>query len=91
MRTERATVPLAPSPGGGRLLVVDDDPDVRDSLERALRHAGYAVTTAVHGAGALDSVARSDCRTGQALTPGVPQQPSAASAVLPEREYSSRR
>ena len=42
-----------------RLLVVDDDPDVRDSLERALRHAGYAVTTAVHGADALDSLARS--------------------------------
>ena len=50
MKAERAAVPLAPPPGGGRLLVVDDDPDVRDSLERALRHAGYAVTTAVHGA-----------------------------------------
>jgi len=59
MKSERAAVPLAPAPGGGRLLVVDDDPDVRDSLERALRHAGYAVTTAVHGADALDSVARS--------------------------------
>jgi two-component system response regulator MprA len=45
--------------GGGRLLVVDDDPDVRESLERALRHAGYAVTTAVHGADALDALARS--------------------------------
>jgi two-component system, OmpR family, response regulator MprA len=44
---------------GRRLLVVDDDPDVRDSLERALRHAGYAVTTAAHGADALDSLARS--------------------------------
>jgi two-component system, OmpR family, response regulator MprA len=59
MRSERAAVPLAPSPGRERLLVVDDDPDVRDSLQRALRHAGYAVTTAVHGADALDSVARS--------------------------------
>ena len=59
MKAERAAVPLAPPPGGERLLVVDDDPDVRDSLERALRHAGYAVTTAVHGADALDSVARS--------------------------------
>jgi two-component system response regulator MprA len=37
---------------------VDDDPDVRDSLGRALRCAGYAVTTAVHGADALDSLAR---------------------------------
>ncbi len=59
MRAEQAAVPLAPAPGGERLLVVDDDPDVRDSLERALRHAGYVVTTAVHGADALDSVARS--------------------------------
>jgi two-component system response regulator MprA len=52
---------VAPDPvaGGGRLLVVDDDPDVRDALERALRHAGYAVTTAVHGADALDRLARS--------------------------------
>src|ERR1700680_4261887 len=52
MKSERAAVPLTPAAGGGRLLVVDDDPDVRDSLERALRHA-------VHGADALDSVARS--------------------------------
>jgi two-component system response regulator MprA len=42
-----------------RVLVADDDPDVRDSLARALRCAGYAVTTAVHGADALDAVARS--------------------------------
>jgi two-component system, OmpR family, response regulator MprA len=42
-----------------RLLVVDDDPDVRDSLGRALRYAGYQVVTAVHGGEALDAVARS--------------------------------
>ena len=42
-----------------RLLVVDDDPDVRDSLSRALRYAGYQVITAVHGGDALDAVARS--------------------------------
>jgi two-component system response regulator MprA len=59
MKTDRAPVPLVPPPGGERLLVVDDDPDVRDSLERALRYAGYAVTTAVHGADALDALARS--------------------------------
>jgi two-component system, OmpR family, response regulator MprA len=58
VKSERAAVPLAPAPGAGRLLVVDDDPDVRDSLERALRVAGYAVTTAVHGADALDQLAR---------------------------------
>jgi two-component system response regulator MprA len=42
-----------------RVLVVDDDPDVRDSLSRALRYAGYQVITAVHGGEALDLVARS--------------------------------
>jgi two-component system response regulator MprA len=53
-------VPTAPPwPCGGRLLVVDDDPDVRDSLARALRYSGYTVTTAVHGADALDCLARS--------------------------------
>jgi len=59
MKAERAGQPLAPALRGERLLVVDDDPDVRDSLERALRCAGYAVTTAVHGADALDTLARS--------------------------------
>ena len=59
MRAERAGPPLAPALRGERLLVVDDDPDVRDSLKRALRCAGYTVTTAVHGAEALDAMARS--------------------------------
>jgi two-component system response regulator MprA len=43
---------------GARLLVVDDDPDVRDSLGRALRFAGYSVAFAAHGSDALDAVAR---------------------------------
>jgi two-component system, OmpR family, response regulator MprA len=42
-----------------RLLVVDDDPDVRDSLRRALGYAGYTVATATNGADALGSLARS--------------------------------
>lgn len=42
-----------------RLLVVDDDPDVRDSLQRALGYSGYAVATASNGAEALSSVSRS--------------------------------
>src|SRR5256714_15344754 len=58
MKAERAGQNIAPALRGERLLVVDDDPDVRVSLERALRCAGYAVTTAVHGADALDAVAR---------------------------------
>jgi two-component system, OmpR family, response regulator MprA len=64
MITERSPIPLVPLPGGpvpgggARLLVVDDDPDVRLSLKRALRCAGYSVTRAVHGAAALDYLAQ---------------------------------
>jgi two-component system response regulator MprA len=64
MITERSPIPLVPLPGGpvpgngARLLVVDDDPDVRLSLKRALRCAGYSVTMAVHGAAALDYLAQ---------------------------------
>jgi two-component system, OmpR family, response regulator MprA len=43
----------------GRVLVVDDDPDVRDSLVRALRYAGYNVAAAADGAEALASLSRS--------------------------------
>jgi two-component system response regulator MprA len=42
-----------------RLLVVDDDNDVRDSLRLALGYAGYAVNTAANGAEALSAVAQS--------------------------------
>ncbi len=50
----------APSPQvASRVLVVDDDPDVRDSLVRALRYAGYGVTAAADGAEALASLSRS--------------------------------
>jgi two-component system response regulator MprA len=42
-----------------RLLVVDDDPDVRDSLERALGYAGFTVETARDGADAILSQGRS--------------------------------
>jgi two-component system response regulator MprA len=39
-----------------RLLVVDDDLNIRDSLHRALGYSGYAVTTAANGAEALSAV-----------------------------------
>ena len=39
--------------------MVDDDPDVRDSLRRALGYAGYAVATAANGMEALSSLTRS--------------------------------
>jgi two-component system response regulator MprA len=37
-----------------KVLVVDDEPAVRDALERALRSQGYAVSTAVDGRDGLD-------------------------------------
>jgi two-component system, OmpR family, response regulator MprA len=41
-----------------RILVVDDDGSVRDSLERSLRYNGYEVDLARDGAEALDTIAR---------------------------------
>jgi two-component system, OmpR family, response regulator MprA len=38
---------------GGRVLVVDDDPDVRDAVETALELEGHTVTTATDGLDAL--------------------------------------
>jgi two-component system, OmpR family, response regulator MprA len=37
----------------GRVLVVDDEPDVRDAVEAALELEGHRVTTAVEGLDAL--------------------------------------
>ena len=42
-----------------RILVVDDEPAVRTSLDRALRLAGYDVALAEDGSAALDSLADS--------------------------------
>jgi two-component system response regulator MprA len=40
-----------------KILVVDDEPAVRDALERALKAQHYAVSTAVDGRQALEAVA----------------------------------
>jgi two-component system response regulator MprA len=40
-----------------KILVIDDDPAVRASLERALRLEGYEVATAPDGGGGLESLA----------------------------------
>jgi two-component system response regulator MprA len=42
----------------GRVLVVDDDPDVREALEAALELEGHRVRTAVDGLDALTQLAR---------------------------------
>ncbi len=55
------------------VLVVDDDEDVRTSLERALRVSGFAVRSAGDGAAALRAVAEStpDCVVLDVNMPGM--------------------
>ena len=43
--------------GNAKLLIVEDDPDVRNSLERRFRFEGFQVTTAERGEEALDIMA----------------------------------
>jgi two-component system response regulator MprA len=43
---------------GGRVLVVDDDPDVREAVETALELEGHRVTTATDGLAALKQLGR---------------------------------
>ncbi|MEU0882012.1 response regulator transcription factor [Lentzea sp. NPDC005914] len=54
-----------------RLLVVDDDPDVRDSLRRSLEFEGYEVTTAADGAEALRRLTGVDLAILDLMMPGV--------------------
>src|SRR3984885_13679763 len=42
----------------GRVLVVDDDPDVREAVETALELEGHSVTTAIDGLEALKRLGR---------------------------------
>ena len=39
-----------------KILVVDDDPDVRDIVERCLKDAGYQVWAFADGSGVFDAV-----------------------------------
>ena len=47
---------MSGGPAGARLLVVDDEPSVREALERALSLEGYRVELAADGAEALRAV-----------------------------------
>ena len=44
---------------GARVLVVDDDPQLREALTRALELDGYQVGTASNGVKALESISES--------------------------------
>jgi two-component system, OmpR family, response regulator MprA len=45
---------------GGRVLVVDDDPDVREAVETALELEGHSVTTAADGLAALKRLGQAE-------------------------------
>jgi two-component system, OmpR family, response regulator MprA len=45
---------------GGRVLVVDDDPDVREAVETALELEGHTVTTATDGLAALKRLGQTE-------------------------------
>jgi CheY-like chemotaxis protein len=50
--------PSTPDNADPQLLVVDDDPLIRDGLAELLRGSGYSVATAKHGGDALDYLRR---------------------------------
>ncbi len=52
----------APAPRSGTILIVEDDPEVREHLELFLREEGYDAATAVDGPTALELAARKTIR-----------------------------
>jgi DNA-binding response OmpR family regulator len=50
----------SPTPNAGRILVVDDDMNVRDVVRRYLERAGYAVAVAGDGEAALRIIAEAE-------------------------------
>src|SRR6185295_5358931 len=74
------TIPLLPmitapvgsaSAGAPRILVVEDDPDIRQFLQDCLQAKGYRVQTAVDGIHALDAV-HAETFEGMILDIGIP-------------------
>jgi signal transduction histidine kinase/CheY-like chemotaxis protein len=74
------TIPLLPvisaprgsaSAGAPRILVVEDDPDIRQLLQDCLQAKGYRIQTAVDGLRALDAV-HSETFDGMILDIGIP-------------------
>lgn len=52
-----ATLNAVPDAEPGRILVMEDDADIRSSIASVLGKEGYQVTTAVNGRDALDRLA----------------------------------
>ncbi len=60
--------PAAPLPPTGAILVVEDDPDVRELLEQILTEDGHRVTSAEDAISALEMVERQDLHPNLLLT-----------------------
>jgi signal transduction histidine kinase/CheY-like chemotaxis protein/ligand-binding sensor domain-containing protein len=56
-RPQAAAIPLPDEARGKHVLIVDDNPLMRDMLERQLRHAGFAAHAVASGATALEHLA----------------------------------
>jgi PAS domain S-box-containing protein len=52
--------PLAAAPAGGRVLLADDNPGVREIAAQILRQAGYKVAEVASGQAALDALDRGE-------------------------------
>jgi two-component system, OmpR family, response regulator MprA len=61
------------APNAAKVLVVDDEPSVRDAVQRVLRVEGFAVETAIDGRDAIRRVAevRPDAMLLDVLMPGL--------------------
>ncbi|HWN63554.1 MAG TPA: response regulator [Streptosporangiaceae bacterium] len=63
------------APGAGSVLVIDDNPQIREVVHRVLTSAGYRVTTAASGLDALDLLDNPDIAADLVLTdvvmPGI--------------------
>jgi two-component system, cell cycle sensor histidine kinase and response regulator CckA len=70
-----ATAQAASAPGAGSVLVIDDNPQIREVVHRVLTSAGYGVTTAASGQDALDLLNNPDVTADLVLTdvvmPGI--------------------
>jgi two-component system KDP operon response regulator KdpE len=71
---------------GERLLIVDDEPKIVRALTPALQAAGYVVTSAATGEGALSELAREPCDV-IVLDLGLPDQDGKA-VIARIREWS---
>ena len=61
-RTAPGSKPLGPSGKPRRVLIVDDDQHIRDSLREAFEEEAYEVSTAANGQEALDLVSKVELR-----------------------------